>query len=442
MISFGAKKNNASAVEQVKTWAASALEDSSVFPAGVTLMVAEIECKEEGCPPVETVVSILDPAKPQKVKIIKGVEEVTEEDVRFAVGRLNEEALSAPFSITVKTPVGTKVEVTTQALETICDVKTKVAEASGLPKARLRLMYLGNELTDHLSVAQSGLKGGCVVEHGIGAAYFWQGEGTLAVGMELHAKNRKRLLAEFLPKQQPNVEMAGFCYDVPPNSHILLAGGKSAERYDTDHEPVFRQESFFHWAFGVTEPDCYGALDIDAQRSVLFVPRLPAEYAVWMGEILSAAHFKQKYGVDEVKYTDELDAYFTELDKLPPAPPVCLYTLHGQNTDSGSWAKEAEFEGIEKYRTDRGRLFPIIVELRVFKTAEELAVLRYVSDVTSKAHMEVMRQCRPGLREYQMESLFQHYVYEKGGCRNCAYTCICATGPNPSILHYGHAVSR
>jgi Xaa-Pro dipeptidase len=60
------------------------------------------------------------------------------------------------------------------------------------------------------------------------------------------------------------------------------------------------------------------------------------------------------------------------------------------------------FEGIEKYRIDNGRLFPIIVELRVVKTPEEMEVMRYVSDVTSKAHMEVMRQCAPGKREYQV----------------------------------------
>lgn len=55
-------------------------------------------------------------------------------------------------------------------------------------------------------------------------------------------------------------------------------------------------------------------IDIDRQTSVLFVPRLPEEYAVWMGEIHPPKHFKEKYDVDVCMYTDEIDSYLQEAE--------------------------------------------------------------------------------------------------------------------------------
>lgn len=59
--------------------------------------------------------------------------------------------------------------------------------------------------------------------------------------------------------------------------------------------------------------------------------------------------------------------------------------------------------------------------------------------VSSDAHVQVMRVAKPGMREYELEATFIHHAYRYGGCRHCSYTCICATGPNSSTLHYGHA---
>ena len=41
--------------------------------------------------------------------------------------------------------------------------------------------------------------------------------------------------------------------------------------------------------------------------------------------------------------------------------------------------------------------------------------------------------------EYEMEALFEYYCKRYGAMRQMSYTCICATGDNPAILHYGHA---
>ena len=46
-----------------------------------------------------------------------------------------------------------------------------------------------------------------------------------------------------------------------------------------------RQESYFHYLFGVQEEDYLGAIDLRTGRSILFMPRLPPSYAVWSGHI-------------------------------------------------------------------------------------------------------------------------------------------------------------
>ena len=52
-----------------------------------------------------------------------------------------------------------------------------------------------------------------------------------------------------------------------------------------------------------------------------------------------------------------------------------------------------------------------------------------------------MQQVKPHMMEYAAESVFMYTAYSRGGCRHAPYTPICASGPNGSTLHYGHAAS-
>jgi len=72
------------------------------------------------------------------------------------------------------------------------------------------------------------------------------------------------------------------------------------------------QESFFQWCFGVEEPGCYGAIDVNTGASILFVPRLPPEYAIWQGKLHTLDDFKKRYDVDETHYTDEIASVLKE----------------------------------------------------------------------------------------------------------------------------------
>ena len=60
-----------------------------------------------------------------------------------------------------------------------------------------------------------------------------------------------------------------FFLEVESGSVVLLQGGGDQGRCEGDSSdvgPIFRQESYFHWCFGVLEPDYYGAIDVDTGR--------------------------------------------------------------------------------------------------------------------------------------------------------------------------------
>ncbi|CAA3022205.1 xaa-Pro dipeptidase [Olea europaea subsp. europaea] len=179
--------------------------------------------------------------------------------------------------------------------------------------------------------------------------------------------------------------------------------------------------------------------DIASGESILFAPRLPDEYAVWLGEIKPLSYFKERYMISAVHYTDEITKVLHQQYQGSGKP--LLYLLHGLNTDSNNYSKPADFEGIDKFKMDLNTLHPILTECRVTKSELELTLIQFANDISSEAHVEVMRNAKVGMKEYQLESLFLHHTYMYGGCRHCSYTCICATGDNSAVLHYGHAAA-
>ena len=237
----------------------------------------------------------------------------------------------------------------------------------------------------------------------------------------MHAESRRKLVDRLLHR------------GVTSDSIVLLQGGSHHMKYDTDREWLFEQESFFQYLFGVREPGFYGAIHVGNGRAYLFMPRLSEDWAVWMGRIHSPVDFQSQYEVDEVRYVDEIASTLHSLN------PDRLLLLHGPNTDSGSVASPASFPGIESFRTDFDVLHSELVECRVLKSDQEIDLLRWINGVSSDAHVAVMQACKPGKYEYQLEAAFLHNIYDRGGCRFTAYTCICGCGPNSAVLHYGHA---
>lgn len=266
---------------------------------------------------------------------------------------------------------------------------------------------------------------------------FSMGLSTYRVPASLHDDNRRRMARELsLRLSDADTTSKTTTNDgaTTRRTVVYLEGGRSVDRYDTDHEPIFRQESYFHYLFGVKEPDCAGAVDVATGTCTLFVPRLPPEWATFMGRIKTLEEFRDAYGVDRASYTDEAEAFLKKCDRI--------LVLKGRNSDSGNWYLPPQLPFLKENANvvvDDSTLFPVLCEARVVKSSAELDLLKHVTHVTSMAHVHAMRNIAPGMAEFQAESLFRHYCHFHHGHRLVSYTPICACGPNSATLHYGHA---
>mmetsp|Transcript_1684 Transcript_1684/g.5908 ORF Transcript_1684/g.5908 Transcript_1684/m.5908 type:complete len:536 (+) Transcript_1684:92-1699(+) len=259
-----------------------------------------------------------------------------------------------------------------------------------------------------------------IKEKGYRGAYLRMGPGTHPVPKALFATNREKLVTHL--KKTGHVQLPAVA---------LLKGGEEVTRFDSDHEPVFRQESYFAYLFGVVEPGFYGTVDLETGASTLFIPRLPDEYGVFMGKIEDPEYYKRKYRVDAAYYVEELPKVLENRR---------LYVRKGLNSDSGKFSEPAWFEGMDKFDVDSSVLLHnALTECRVRKTALEIELLKYANRITSAAHVKLLQDVKPSMYEYQVEATFKYHVQMHGAMRNMAYTCICASGPNASVLHYGHA---
>jgi Xaa-Pro dipeptidase len=178
---------------------------------------------------------------------------------------------------------------------------------------------------------------------------------------------------------------------------VHLQGGKPVTRnFDVDY--AFRQSSDFLYVTGVEEPGCH--LLLDGSREILLVPRVDAHHRVWEGHVPGPAEAKRLFGVDRVMYVDELKK-----------------VLRGRRPVAAAKLREA------------------LDELRAVKTEGELDLMRRANAVSGEAHLTVMKAAKPGLREYEIQAIFDAACL-KAGLKHLAYPSIVAAGINAAVLHY------
>ncbi|MFA7891641.1 Xaa-Pro aminopeptidase [Pseudomonas putida] len=236
-----------------------------------------------------------------------------------------------------------------------------------------------------------------------------------------YARRRKALMAQMVP-----------------NSIAILPAAAVAIR-NRDVEHVYRQDSDFQYLSGFPEPEAVIALIPGREHGeyVMFCRERNPERELWDGLRAGQEGAVRDFGAD--------DAFpIADIDEILPG------LIEGRERVYSAMGSNPEFDrrlmdwiNVIRSKARLGAQPPnefvaldhLLHDMRLYKSAAEVKVMRTAAEISAKAHVRAMQACRPGLHEYSLEAELD-YAFRQGGAKMPAYGSIVAAGRNGCILHY------
>lgn len=217
------------------------------------------------------------------------------------------------------------------------------------------------------------------------------------------------------------------------SSCIIFSEEEKIRNNDVTYK--FRQSSNFFYLTGIDDPSLVLIMTKHNNNTstTLICHRPNDKDRIWTGQIPSNSSYRSKYNIDSV-------IYFDELEKINLKDIENLYYEFHHHDRIVDFLSNLESSVTSRYLTNsnylssRLDLSNLIYEMRLIKTSHEIDQIKHAASVSTKAHINLMKTCKPNLKEYQIESDFMKVCMDNA-C-NQAYPAIVASGKNGTILHY------
>lgn len=222
------------------------------------------------------------------------------------------------------------------------------------------------------------------------------------------------------------------------DSGVVIVPAAHEARRSNDTEYPFRQDSNFQYLTGFPEPDAIAVLRPGhAKPFVLFVRPRDREREIWTGFRHGPEGALEKFGADEAYPLSDWQAKLPEL--LQGGAPVYLQLGADRELDQQVVAviEDLRKKGRMGLEAPAGILDPrpLLAEMRLFKTPDELPLLERAAEITVRGHVAAMRETRPEHIEYQVQARIE-YEFRRLGAAAPGYGTIVAGGANATVLHY------
>ncbi|MDF1763818.1 MAG: aminopeptidase P N-terminal domain-containing protein, partial [Oleibacter sp.] len=231
---------------------------------------------------------------------------------------------------------------------------------------------------------------------------------------------------------------AALMAQMSPNSIAILPSAPATIR-NRDVEHPFRQDSDFYYLSGFDEEHSVVVLIPGREHGeyVLFCQEKNKEREIWTGRRVGPEAAPEVLGCDDAFPIDDIDDILPGLIEGKDRIYACLGVSPEFDRQLMNWVNHIKTQ-VRNGATsphEFSALDHLLHELRLTKSAAEIAVMQSAADVSAEAHTRAMQSVRPGMREYQLEAEMMQ-VFMASGSRWPAYPSIVGAGDNACILHY------
>lgn len=172
------------------------------------------------------------------------------------------------------------------------------------------------------------------------------------------------------------------------------------------------------------------------QTSTLFIEDRPKDKIKWIGRTILKEDALSISMVDEVKYLDSFDSFLNGILIKEEEPTIYF------DFDRDSHAHDSLYsENYAKNLRDKypniliKNIYPVLTKLRCIKHNHEISKIRDAIEITKIGLENVMKNLKPNMYEYQIESYFDFSI-KYNGANGYAFKSIVASGKEATILHY------
>ncbi|MCK9618139.1 MAG: aminopeptidase P N-terminal domain-containing protein [Lentimicrobiaceae bacterium] len=230
-----------------------------------------------------------------------------------------------------------------------------------------------------------------------------------------------------------------FRKQLKPKSVAIFNSNDEFPRNGDQNFP-FRQNSDLFYLSSIDQektilliaPDCPNP----KWREALFLVETNEHIAVWYGHKYTMEEAQKASGIKNIYWLESFESALAEV--MATCENVYLNTNENIRFSSEVPYRDLRFAKELKCKYpvhNYERSAPILSQLRVVKSALEVALIQRACDITEQGFRRVLSFVKPGVMEYEVEAeITREFIRNRATCHS--YNPIIASGKNACVLHY------